>query len=171
MTTEEFKSDVMPIKNKLYRFALRILGDSEEAQDVVQEIFIRLWSKRDQIGEYRSIEAFAMTMTRNLCLDRLKSPSSRIESLDETRTMTDNRTPYTETEASDTMKMVRLAMDGLPEQQRMVVHLRDIEGCDFDEIAEVTGLSLNNVRVNLSRARKKIRDILIKIHNYEFSKN
>lgn len=171
MTTEEFKSDVLPIKNKLYRFALRILGNSEEAQDVVQEIFIRLWSKRDKISEYRSIEAFAMTMTRNLCLDKLKSPSSKIEKLDETRAMTDNRTPYTETETSDTLKMVFKVMDGLPEQQRMVIHLRDVEGCDFDEIAEVTGLSLNNVRVNLSRARKKIRDTLIKIHNYEFSKN
>lgn len=171
MTTEEFKSDVLPIKNKLYRFALRILGNTEEAQDVVQEIFIRLWSKRDKISEYRSIEAFAMTMTRNLCLDKLKSPSSRIEKLDEAREMTDNRTPYSETETSDTLKMVFMAMDGLPEQQRMVIHLRDVEGCDFDEIAEVTGLSLNNVRVNLSRARKKIRDTLIKIHNYEFSKN
>ena len=171
MTTEEFKSDVLPIKNKLYRFALRILGNSEEAQDVVQEIFIRLWSKRDKISEYRSIEAFAMTMTRNLCFDMLKSPSSKIETLDETRAMTDNRTPYSETETSDTIKMVFMAMDSLPEQQRMVIHLRDVEGCDFDEIAEVTGLSLNNVRVNLSRARKKIRDTLIKIHNYEFSKN
>ncbi|MCK5701262.1 MAG: sigma-70 family RNA polymerase sigma factor [Cyclobacteriaceae bacterium] len=171
MTTEEFQSDVMPVKNKLYRFALRLLGDSEEAQDVVQEIFLRLWSKRENLSEYRSIEAFAMTMTRNLCFDKLKSPSSKKEIFDESIGMTDNRTPYTETELSDTMKMVRLAMNELPEQQRMVIHLRDVEGCDFDEIAEVTGMSMNNVRVNLSRARKKIRDTLIKIHNYEFSKN
>ena len=171
MTTEEFKSEVLPIKNKLYRFALRILGDREEAQDIVQEIFVRLWSKRDKLREYRSLEAFAMTMTRNLCLDKIKSPSSRKETFDESTAMTDSRNPYTSTELSDTMKMVRMAMQALPEQQRMVIHLRDIEGCDFDEIAEVTGMSLNNVRVNLSRARKKIRDTLIKIHNYEFSKN
>jgi len=171
MTTEEFKSEVMPVKNKLYRFALRLLGNSEEASDVVQEILIRLWSKRENLREYRSIEAFAMTMTRNLCFDKLKSPASKKEIFDESREMPDNRTPYSETELSDTMKVVRMAMDALPEQQRMVIHLRDIEGCDFDEIAEVTGLSLNNVRVNLSRARKKIRDTLIKINNYEFSKN
>jgi RNA polymerase sigma-70 factor (family 1) len=171
MTTEEFKSDVMPVKNKLYRLACRLLGNSEEAQDVVQEIFIRLWSKRETLSEYRSIEAFAMTMTKNLCLDKLKSPSSRKEIFDESREMPDHRTPYSETELSDTMKMIRLAMEALPEQQKMVIQLRDIEGCDFDEIAEVTGMSLNNVRVNLSRARKKIRDTLIKIHSYEFSKN
>ena len=85
--------------------------------------------------------------------------------------MPDNRTPYTKTETSDTLRLVKMAMEALPEQQRMVIHLRDIEECDYDEIAEITGLSLNNVRVNLSRARKKIRDTLIKINNYEFSKN
>ena len=171
MTTEEFKSDVMPVKNKLYRFALRLLGDSEEARDVVQEILLRLWSKREKLNEYRSIEAFAMTMTRNLCLDKIKSPSSRMENFDESREMTDRRTPYSETELADTINLVRMAMNALPEQQRMVVHLRDVEECDFDEIAEITGLSLNNVRVSLSRARKKIRDTLIKINNYEFSNN
>ena len=171
MTSEEFKSEVLPVKNKLYRFALRLLGDVEEAQDVVQDIFLRLWTKRDNLSEYRSIEAFAMTMTRNLCLDKLKSPASRKETFDETREMPDNTTPYTRTETSDTIRLVKMAMDALPEQQRMVIHLRDIEECDFDEIAEITGLSLNNVRVILSRARKKIRDTLIKINNYEFSQN
>lgn len=171
MTTEEFKSDVLPIKNKLYRFALRLTGDREEAQDVVQEIFLRLWSKKEKLHEYRSVEAFAMTMTRNLCLDKIKSPSSKKQTLDEKNEMIDNRTPYQKTELSDTMKMVIKAMDALPEQQRMVIHMRDIEECDFDEIAEITGLSLNNVRVNLSRARKKIRDTLIKINSYEFSRN
>ena len=65
MTIEEFKSEVMPVKNKLYRFALRLLGDSEDARDTVQEILLRLWKKRDKLSEYRSIEAYAMTMTRN----------------------------------------------------------------------------------------------------------
>ena len=171
MTSEEFKSKVLPLKNKLYRFAVRLLGDTDEAQDIVQEIFLRLWSKRERLSEYRSIEAFAMTMTRNLCLDQLKSPASRKEKFDDNSEMPDYKTPYASTEHHDTMRFVKMAMDQLPEQQRMVIHMRDIEECDFDEIAEVTGLSLNNLRVTLSRARKKIRDTLIKINNYEFSKN
>ena len=171
MTIEEFKSEVMPVKNKLYRFALRLLGDSEDARDTVQEILLRLWKKRDKLSEYRSIEAYAMTMTRNYCLDKLKSPASRKETFDESKAMPDMKTPYAQTEMADTIATIRKAMALLPEQQRMVIHLRDIEGSDFDEIAEVTGMSLNNIRVSLSRARKTIRDTLIKIQNYEFSNN
>jgi RNA polymerase sigma factor (sigma-70 family) len=171
MTIEEFKKEVLPVKNKLYRFALRFLENDEDARDVVQEILLRLWSKKEQLHEYRSIEAFAMTMTRNYCLDRLRSPASKMEMLDEVNEMKDLKTPYRDTELSDSMRFVRMAMEALPEQQKTVIHLRDVEGCDFDEIAEITGLSLNNIRVSLSRARKKIRDTLVKLHNYEFSKN
>ncbi len=162
---------MLPVKNKLYRLALRLLGDQEDAMDIVQEIFLRLWMKKDELGEYRNLEAYAVTMTRNLCLDKLKSPAARGETYNEKNEMPDNRTPYDRTELSDSMRIVRAAMDELPEQQRLVIHLRDVEGSDFDEIAEITGLSLNNIRVILSRARKKIRDTLIKIHSYEFSKN
>ncbi len=170
MTSEEFKSSVLPIKNKLYRFSLRLMGDREDAQDIVQEIFLRLWSKRDKLSEYRNLEAFAMTMTRNLCLDKLKSPAAKKEQIED-KNMTDYRDPYQKAETSDTVRLVKQAMDSLPEQQKMVIHLRDVEGCDFDEIAEISGLSLNNIRVILSRARKKVRDVLIKLNRYEFSKN
>jgi len=171
MTIEEFKKEVLPVKNKLYRFALRFLENDEDARDVVQEILLRLWSKKEGLHEYRSIEAFAMTMTRNYCLDKLRSPASKMEMLDEVNEMKDLKTPYRDAELSDSMRFVYMAMEALPEQQKTVIHLRDVEGCDFDEIAEITGLSLNNIRVSLSRARKKIRDTLVKLHNYEFSRN
>jgi len=73
MTVETFKIEVLPLKHKLYRFAKRLLKNATEAEDIVQEVFIRLWSRREKLSEYKSIEAFAMTITKNLCLDNLKS--------------------------------------------------------------------------------------------------
>ena len=155
MQADEFKIEVLPVKNKLYRFASRILNNPEEAKDIVQEVFLRLWVKREKLKEYRSIEAFAMIITKNLCLDKLKAGRNKNTSLQDNVTDGNNMTPYSQTERSDTVDKVLNIINGLPEQQKLVIHLRDVEGCDFDEIAEVMNMSLNNVRVNLSRARKK----------------
>ena len=171
MTTESFKTEVLPIKNKLYRFALRMLSDHEEAQDTVQEVFLRLWSKREKLDEYRSIEAFAMIITKNLCLDKLKSSRRRNIELKDQLETPGSITPYDHTEKTDMKNKAINIINTLPEQQKMVIQMRDVEGLDYDEIAEVMEMSLNNVRVNLSRARKKVRDILIKAQNYEFSNN
>ncbi len=171
MTVEEFKSEVLPIKNKLFRFAKRLLNSTEDAEDTVQEVFIRLWSKKEKLTEYRSIEAFAMVITKNLCLDKLKSTKHKTSELTVVNETINESTPYDHTEITDTLNKVHKIIDELPEQQRMIIQLRDIEGCDFDEIAEILSLSLNTIRVNLSRARKKVRDVLIKAQNYEFSTN
>lgn len=171
MTVEEFKKEVLPIKNKLFRVAYRLLNSKAEAEDVVQEIFLKLWSKRENLMEYRSIEAFAMTMTKNLCLDKLKAKSTQNLGLEHAKLQDASDNPHNKMDVKDTIKKVHEIIDQLPEQQRLIIQMRDIENCDFDEIAEVTQLSLNNVRVNLSRARKKVRDTLLKIQNYEFSSN
>jgi len=171
MTAESFKTEVLPIKNKLYRFALRMLSDHEEAQDTVQEVFLRLWAKREKLNEYRSVEAFAMIITKNLCLDILKSSRSKNIELKDQLETEGSITPYEATEKKDMKNKVINIINTLPEQQKMIIHMRDIEGLGYDEIAEVMEMSLNNVRVNLSRARKRVRDILIKAQNYEFSNN
>jgi RNA polymerase sigma-70 factor (ECF subfamily) len=171
MTADSFKKEVLPMKNKLYRFAFRMLGDHEESQDTVQDTFLRLWAKRDRLGEYRSMEAFAMVITKNLCLDKLKSSRSKNLELKDQLEAAVTKTPYDTTEISDMKERVINIIDTLPEQQKMAIHLRDIEGLDYDEIAEIMSMSLNNVRVNLSRARKKVRDTIIKTQNYEFSNN
>jgi len=148
-----------------------MLSDHEEAQDTVQEVFLRLWSKREKLDEYRSIEAFAMIITKNLCLDKLKSSRSRNIELKDQLETPGSITPYDHTEKTDMKNKAINIINTLPEQQKMVIQMRDVEGLDYDEIAEVMEMSLNNVRVNLSRARKKVRDILIKAQNYEFSNN
>ncbi len=171
MTLNEFKIEVLPLKNKMYRLALRILNDDEEAKDTTQEVMLRIWSRNDELSNYRSVEAFAMTMTRNLSLDKIKSKRWQESSLD-------NDTNYTQpparSENYETKEMVehaRKIIDDLPEQQKIIIHLRDFEGYEFEEIADITDLSLNNIRVILSRARKNVRDKLLKIQKYEYSQN
>lgn len=171
MTLETFKIQVLPLKNKLFRFAGSFLNQYAEAEDVVQEVFIRLWARRKKLEQYKSIEAFAMVITRNLCLDRLKSKGYRPDELTERNEMQNHSTPHTQMELKDSLVMVKQIMEMLPEQQKTIVHLRDIEGYDYEEIAELLGISENTIRVNLSRARKKIRETMIKNYNYEYTEN
>ncbi len=171
MTVETFKIEVLPVKHKLYRLAKRLLNNIPEAEDAVQETFLRLWSKKDDLKKYRSIEAFAMTITKNICLDRMKSKSYKTDELNEKHEKTGESNPYTRLELADSYEKIQLIIQSLPEQQRMIIHLRDIEEYDLDEIVEIMELNMNTVRVNLSRARRKVREMLTKTYNYEFAKN
>lgn len=168
MTPETFKIEVLPIKDRLYRFAKRIINNLPEAEDIVQEVFIRLWKKRDHLEEYRSVEAFAMIITKNLCYDYLKSKKRLTGEL---TNLNDRGSEYTvelQTEFADSHNLIKELITRLPDKQRMIIQLRDIEGFEFEEIAEITGINTNAVRVNLSRARKTIRESIVKKHNYGY---
>ncbi len=171
MTAEEFKISVLPSKNKLYRFAYRILDNIEEAEDIVQEVFVRLWTKKDELKNCKSIDAFSMVITKNLCLDKLKLKRNNKTELTEWNTPANFTTPYKITEMSDTINKVHKFIQQLPEQQRMIIQMRDVEGFEYEEIANILQINVNTLRVNLSRARKTIRDKLIKKLNYEFKGN
>jgi len=171
MTVETFKIEVLPVKHKLYRLAKRLLNNVPEAEDAVQETFLRLWTKKDVLKEYRSIEAFALTITKNLCLDRMKSKGYKTDEWTENHEKMGESNPHTRLELTESFEKIQLIIQSLPEQQRMIIHLRDIEEYDLDEIAEIMELNMNTVRVNLSRARKKVREMLTKTYNYEFAKN
>ncbi len=168
MTTEEFKLRVLPTKDKLYRLAASMLNDREDARDVVQEVLLRLWIKQDDVRKYRSVEAFAMVMARNLCLDRIKSKGYGHSELTYSNEPVSPETPERITELRDTADHVHRIIRQLPEQQRMIVQMRDVEEMAFEEIAEIMQMNVNAVRVNLSRARKQIRDQLIKKQSYEY---
>jgi RNA polymerase sigma-70 factor, ECF subfamily len=169
MDIEEFKREVLPVKNKLYRFALRMLNSTVEAEDIVQDVFLKLWSAKDKLDEYRSIEAFAVVMTRNLCLDRLKSPKRKTNEIIEPDIKFSDNTADKKLEMKESVTYIKKIIDQLPLLQRTIIHLRDIEGYEFEEITQVTKLSLNAVRVNLSRARKTVREELVKNRSYEYS--
>jgi len=168
MNLEAFQNRVIPVKNKLFRFALRILGNEDEAKDVVQEVFIRVWNGRDHMNEVQNWEAWCMRITKNLSLDRIRVSRRR-----NTHSMPDGfevrqevLTPHEKTEVHDSMEYVGQLIATLPEKQRQVIHLRDVEGYSYNEICEILELDMNQVKVNLFRARNAVREKLIKINAY-----
>jgi len=173
MDLQEFKIKVFPLKNKLYRLAKRLLDDPEEAQDIVQEVFIKLWNRRESLDEYRSVEALAVVTTRNLCLDKLKAKRYPTENLENLKSDIPEPDAGMErrTEQIDLVEKIKEIISTLPEQMKTIMQLRDIEGYDFSEIADIVNMSENTIRVNLSRARKKVRDILLNKKIYEFQRN
>ncbi len=166
MTQSEFLNVVMPFKDKLYRLAKRLLVSSEEAEDATQEILMKLWAKNKMMESYKNVEAFAMTMTKNFCLDRLKSKQSSNLKLVHSNYTDDSSSLQTQVEAKDSVSWVEKIMEELPEQQKMVLQLRDVEEYDFDEIAELLEMKPTAVRVALSRARKTVREKLLQKHRY-----
>lgn len=172
MLARDFKTDVLPLSNKLLRFALQILQDGEEAKDVLQDVFLKLWQKRDELGKVENPEAFAMRMIRNRCLDVIRSRRTVSVELVKKHNLPDEDSQESDVlENSDSVSLVKRIIAGLPDLQRTVIHLRDIEQLEYDEIAETTGMKVNAIRVNLSRARKQVRDEILKIQNYGITEN
>jgi len=166
MTQSEFLNVVMPFKDKLYRLAKRLLVSAEEAEDATQEILMKLWAKNSKIGGYKNVEAFAMTMTKNFCLDRLKSKQSGNLKLVHSNYSDDSESLQRTVEARDSVNWVEKIMEDLPQQQKMVLQLRDVEQYEFDEIAELLEMKPTAIRVTLSRARKTVREKLLQRHSY-----
>ncbi|UII24423.1 sigma-70 family RNA polymerase sigma factor [Fulvivirga maritima] len=169
MSLEIFKNKVLPVKNKLYRFALGFIKNEDEAKDVVQEVFIKIWDKKEDLEVIENIEAWCMRVTRNLALDKLKSKHKKYtDPLNDGFEKSDdnNQTPYRTTEISDTMSRVNLFIESLPDKQRQIIKLRDIEGYSYKEISEMVGVDMNQVKVNLFRSRKAIKENLLNINAY-----
>ena len=169
MTTEEFQSRLLPVKNKLFRFALSLLVNRQEAEDAVQEVYLKMWNMRKDLGKYKNTEALMMTITKNHCLDKIKVKKNKAASLDLNTHDINTDNPLEKTEHKEMVHKIKQIIQSLPEQQKTIVHLRDIEGYEFKELMEITGFDLNYVRVNLSRGRKKVRETINKIHKYETS--
>lgn len=165
MEKTEFIALVMPLKDKLYRLAKRILVSKDEAEDAVQEVFLKLWNGKKNIENYKNPEAFAITMTKNYCLDRLKSKQASNLKIVHSNYQTSENVEKN-IEANDGVEMVFKIMETLPEQQRIVLQLRDVEQFEFAEIAQMLDSSETAIRVALSRARKTVRDEMIKNYKY-----
>lgn len=156
-----FNDDVFPLRDKLYRFSLSIVRKNDIAEDVVQEILIKVWDKREDWENWRNMNAMIFTMTKNLSLDKLKSKNNQLFAIPEGYdTPSDSASPVQKVISQDVERIINKAIGTLNEIQRMVIQLRDIEGYTYQEIADMTDLTMAQVKVNLHRGRLELRDIL-----------
>jgi RNA polymerase sigma-70 factor (ECF subfamily) len=161
MSVEVFKKHILPMKDKLFRFAFRLLQNVQEAEDAVQDVMAGIWAKRDQWGEWKSMEAYCMTATRNNCLDRIRR--RRILAVQEEKAgqvSSPDRDPYEKMMDKQMIQRIRQCMDVLPENQQQVVRLREMEGFSYNEIAEVLDMTLDQVKINLFRGRNAIKKLI-----------
>ena len=166
MRNISFRNDVLPLKDILYRLALRITMDPEEAKDIVQDTLIKIWNRRESLSEIESIEAFSLTICRNLALDRVRMLKGKNNTLDSgyVEKADSASDPLEKTTLKDRLSIVRQLLDNLPEKQKSCMQLRDFEGKSYKEIAAVMGISEEQVKINIFRARQTVKK---KIKEYD----
>jgi RNA polymerase sigma-70 factor (ECF subfamily) len=164
-----FRNDILPLKNELYRLALRITLNPAEAEDVVQETMMKVWSRRERWSEIESIEAFCLTICRNISLDKVKKTENQSQSLMEEHDTPDSSyasNPEEQTLQRDRIRLVRRLIDSLPEKQRSCMQLRDFEGKSYKEIAHILAISEEQVKINIYRARQAVKQKFNETENY-----
>ena len=163
-----FKNDILPLKNVLYRLALRIMLNREEAEDIVQETLVKIWNKRDNWQNIDSLEAFSLTICRNIALDKKRKAGSDNASIEESLIDSADTAsnPYDRMLQKDRLQMVKRIVNGLPEKQRSCMQLRDFEGKSYKEIARILTLSEEQVKVNIFRARQTVKQKYQELDKY-----
>ncbi len=162
-----FRDDVLPLKDKIFRLAFRITLSRAEAEDIVQDVLIKVWNRRDDLAEVDSIEAYSLTVCRNLSLDHLQRKENDNVNLDDAPpTEADDAPPDLQMIRNERIDNIKRLIERLPIPQRAAMQLRDMEGKTYKEISAITGQTEEQVKVNIFRARQYIRKQIEKIENY-----
>jgi len=161
MNAEEFKRIYYPFHPKLYRVAFALLNNPDDSEDVLQDTYFKLWSKRDELKNILQPEAFCIKLVKNLCFDFLKAPRNRLDNEPvEFLNISTETTPANDLESKEKIQQIEALIEQLPEKQRIVIQMRGCGDCSLEEIETATGESAANVRVLLSRARKTLSNML-----------
>lgn len=161
MSLDLFTQRILPLKDKMFRFAYHLLGQEAEAEDAVQEVLLKVWTKRDEWASWRNIEGYCMIALRNQCLEKLRHrrPQWTVESAAR-EVQSKDRDPEQQVQDKELSGHIRKCLEGLPEKLQSVVHLREVEGLSYQEIAAVLDLSMEQVKVNLFRARTALKKLI-----------
>lgn len=172
MNARDFKTNVLPLSNKMLRFATHFLKNEDEAKDVVQDVFLKLWQKRDDLHAVENMEAFTMRITKNRCIDAIRSAKSvPMDDATDRKLKAETVDVHLKYDQMESAEQIKTLIGRLPDLQRTIMQLRDIEQLSYEEIAEIMELNANAIRVNLSRARKKVRDEYLKINQNANARN
>ena len=151
MEQEQFKKEILPLREKLFLYARRLLDNPEDAEDIMQEVFLKLWYMRGELDYYNNVMALSVQITKHLCLNRMKVRERTEGEAGEQFFICDASTPYTQLEQKDSLEHVMRLIN------------KHVDGFEVEEIAGLTGSTPEAVRMNLSRARKRVRDQFFKM--------
>lgn len=170
MNIAEYKKIIIALRPTLLTVAHRVTRNAEDAEDVVQDVCLKIWHRRDEFGQFDNVEAYSVTMTKNLCIDKIRArrPFSDEETLIGQADGT--QLPDELLEEKDSRTTIRRIIDTLPPLQQRILQLKDLEGYETEEIAEITGIAAEAVRNNLSRARKRLRELYVAYHRTKETK-
>lgn len=155
----------MPFHPKLYRIAFALTENPKDAEDILQDVYLKLWNKRNNLANVKNYEAFCITVTKNLSLDFLRSKKNKQKTNDVENISLISDSPENDFINQDELDKIIVLIEKLPEKQKQIIRLRGIDGCTLEEIEEITGLNAVNVRVQLSRARKIIKEKFQKLYS------
>lgn len=170
MKTISFQIDILPLKNELFRLALRITQNRFEAEDVVQETMLKVWKGRSEWDKIDNIEAYCLTVCRNLSLDKMRHMDNQVQNIEQESEPADqsySANPEEQAVQHDRLQLVRQLISQLPEKQRTCMQLRDVEGKSYRDIATIIGISEEQVKVNIFRARQTIRERFQQAENFK----
>ena len=163
MTQENFKETVYIIKDEMYRFAKKFLMSADEAEDLVMDLMMKFWQKKDELSVIENVKSFAMRSVKNECLNRLKHHEVKLGFASQTR----HQSELYQIETNNMKEQILGFISQLPEKQKMVIHLKDVEEYEISEIGEMLDMEDNAVRINLMRARQKVKESINKLYAYE----
>lgn len=165
MEQEQFKKEVLPLRVKLFVYARRLLDNPDDAEDIMQEVFLKLWYMRGELDYYTNVMALSVQITKHLCLNRIKSSERMVGEMNEGLFICDNLTPYIQLERKDDLEHVMRIMSQLPGLQQTILRMKHVDGFEVEEIAGLTGSTPEAVRMNLSRARKRVKEQFFKMQS------
>lgn len=160
MDNKEFKEKIIPLQSAMQLLAERMLGDVNDAEDIVQDVFMSIWERRNDLDGHPNPQGYCIQMVRNRCIDLLRKRKRHDEHAESIRLMTDEAVMMEVEETQEKSRILRRLLGELPDRQRRAIEMKYIEECDTEKMMNALGMSSSNVYTTISRALQTLREKL-----------